>query len=144
MKAKLIVFLVGTLLMASGAVAQDANLTDEELEQAQTFFNEYSEDLPGFLKTVIGDQRINANIESGNHTFTYSAETEGITVENVSRDRIDDPTLVVNTSESTIEDIAEANNSAQVTREKVNEGEITYESHGAFNKLKTFVMSLFF
>lgn len=135
--------IIATMFIAVGT-AQDIEMTDEEMDQAQQFVNNYSEDLPGFLKSVIGDQRINTNIEADNDTIRYSATTEGITVENLTKGSLEDPTLVVNTSKETIEEISEAEDPAQKTRQKVKDDEITYESYGMFNQLKTFVMDLFF
>ena len=131
------------VMLATSATAQDVRLDEEEMDQAQEFMNRFSEDLPGFLQSVLGDQRINANIEDGNETVVYSAETEGMTVQNLSDERLEDPTLVVNTSVSTIEDVYESNNTAEEVRQKFNEGEITYESRGLVNQIMTFVMELF-
>lgn len=131
------------VMLVTSAAAQDVRLDEQEMDQAQDFMNRFSEDLPGFLQSVLGDQRINANIEDGNETVVYSAETEGMTVQNLSDERLEDPTLVVNTSVSTIEDVYESNNTAEEVRQKFNEGEITYESRGLVNQIMTFVMELF-
>ena len=131
------------VMLVTSATAQDVRLDEQEMDQAQDFMNRFSEDLPGFLQSVLGDQRINANIEDGNETVVYSAETEGMTVQNLSDERLEDPTLVVNTSVSTIEDVYESNDTAEEVRQKFNEGEITYESRGLINQIMTFVMELF-
>lgn len=152
MKKVLAVFLV--LMMAGAASAHTAHtaagLSDTNVSKAlqQANFSEYRDEinsqtseLPGFVKTLIGDQRINIYFEDSD--LTLGVVMNGVNVAEIKEQSIQNPTLEVWISEGDIEAVANSETPQAELISRLKNKDIRYKVHGAFNQLKFFFVKIF-
>lgn len=129
-------------LFIAGATAQSTSfeeLNSSDLENYQEQINAQSDQLPGFLSSLIGDQTININIESGDTDISVGAVMNGTKVEQLQMGGYENATFRVNTSEKQIRKITESEEPIRTLNTKLENGEIEYGTEGALNSLKTFI-----
>ena len=135
MKRLLLIFIIGILMTGfTAALSIPGLIEDPSKQQLQSYADKYNEnidDVPGFVKTIVGDQKINLHYEN----FTYGLETEDMKVENVTAPH-DNSSLEIWVEKEDIEEIAEANNSKKKLKQKLDNDEIRYEEKGIINKVK--------
>lgn len=130
------------LFLTAGATAQSFNLSNLEsdnLDQYQDEINTYSDEVPNFLESLIGDQTINVNIESNNTESSVGVIMNGTTVEDMQLGGYENATFRVNTSQKQVNNITTSDNPIQNLNNKLENGEIEYGTEGAINSLKTFI-----
>lgn len=116
-------------------VAQSPSAAQIDIEAAATQFNNNTAALPGFVKTLIGDQRINLHLTVDGENRTIGIVMEGIQIKNTSEQPLDSPSLEVWLSEQAIADIMQSNSPIEEFSAKLQSGEISYQVNGTGNKV---------
>jgi len=97
------------------------------------------QELPGFSKTLFGDERI--NLEIGNLILGIVTK-EGEFV-SVSQEKLENPTINAKTDQETIVRIKTSNSPLAAFRNALNEDKVTYSAVGLGNKIKMGFLSFF-
>ncbi|MFB6207760.1 MAG: hypothetical protein ABEJ69_00255 [Candidatus Nanohaloarchaea archaeon] len=140
-----LVFITGAVAgQASNNTRPLAGFSLDNIPAMQDEFNQNTDKLPGIARSLIGDQRINVEItRSEGEDVVLGVVTDGVKIAKINDTKVEDPTLEVSTSRATVTDILKSEKPAQTLRDKLRSGEIDYQVHGAFNKLKFFFVRLF-
>lgn len=117
------------------AVAQSPSADDLDFGAAAEQFNNNTAALPGFVKTLIGDQRINLHLTVDGQNETLGIVMEGIQIQNTSEEALDDPSLEVWLSEEAIRQIMESDAPIEEFSARLESGEISYQVNGTGNKV---------
>ncbi|MFB6204470.1 MAG: hypothetical protein ABEJ75_02395 [Candidatus Nanohaloarchaea archaeon] len=137
-----LVLLTGTVAGFTAGSSRALNL--EHLPQYAEEFNNNTAKLPGIVRSLIGDQRINVEItRQGREDLVLGVVMKGVKIARINDTRVENPTLEVNTSMKTVESILNSANPARTLRAKLESGAIDYRVHGAFNRLKFFFLRIF-
>ncbi|RCV64266.1 hypothetical protein C5S53_09825 [Methanophagales archaeon] len=133
--------LVGILQPVLGLEEGFGQLGD--LKRGVEIYNQNVDDLP-FIKSLIGEERINCKISLGDgNVLMYGIETgKGAKVISVEVAEISDPTMKVYTTESTICTIMNAEAPVSAFHDAFNTGTIKLEGVGLANELKVGVMGV--
>lgn len=149
MKTKILLagFLIA--IFAAAGTAQ-TNTTDLELQkynlsEYESTVNQHTDELPGWIKDMVGGEDINIYIDEGQEdAYNISIRMEGLKVQNITDSSLDNPDLEVWTSTDVIEKIIEAEDPVQEMKDAINNEEIEYQANGAWNKVKIFFANMFF
>lgn len=120
----------------------------EQLKKAADAYNKQVDELPGYAKRVVGDERINANISVTSvedieaDYLVYGIVMDGAKIDRVNTSALDDPTLTVYTSAETLEAIAKADNPKQRALRAFNGDGIQYEAHTLMNRIRFGLLSV--
>lgn len=120
------------------------NLT--ELKQS---YNSRSDQIPGFVGSIIGDQTITVNLtglETGEEMLKkdlIGVETNGVKTEEIKWGAMEEPTLEIWVDESDVEKLSQAENPQQTLKKMLKTKEIRYETHTLGNSIKMGIMELF-
>lgn len=104
----------------------------EELKRQTDAYNENVDAIPGLLRGMVADERINAEIalEDGG-TLDLAIGTDGsASVTEFREGSFERPTQVARTDEATARDIADAEDPGQAALDAVNDGRVTWEGRG--------------
>ena len=115
----------------------------EEIEPLVEVYNENVENIP-VIKTVIGEERIHANISLNDGSvltigITTSKDAKVIGFE---KGEIADPTIRVYTDENTVRTIMNSGDPVSAFQDALNSGAITYEGVGLGGKIQIGVMKI--
>lgn len=131
--------------LAAATMHHDVTVTQDGVENVDALvetYNNHSDQLPPAIASVIGGERINANISVDDGHVVYGIVMDGKKIDRVEDGGIDNPTLRVYTSADTIDAITSADNPRQRAVAAFNSDEIEYEAVGFVNKIKFGVMSI--
>jgi hypothetical protein len=134
------IFLFLILVMMPVALAAEM----PPLGQFKDNYNDNIDKVPGFVKRILGSERINALVllENGDQ-LNISLVTKKAAIESLDYGMLENPTLIIRTTEKTIMDIIAADNPGKRFKEALNNKEITYEAQTFFKKIKWGFNSLF-
>lgn len=121
------------------AVAQSPSPDEIDFGEAAEQFNNNTAVLPGFVKSLIGDQRINLHLTIDGQNETIAIVMEGIQIKNTSEEALDDPSLEVWLSQEAIRQIMESDAPVEEFSTKLQNGEIAYQVNGTGNKVMFWV-----
>lgn len=114
-------------------------LNQENTEHLEEEANIYSDQVPEFLNSLIGDQVINVQVESENSTAEVGVKMNGTRVQEIRMEAFENATLEAETTEKQIRNITKAEQPIQTLNRKLENGEISYTSNGAVNSLRTYI-----
>jgi hypothetical protein len=114
------------------------------LDVAQKDYNANIQNVPNFVKTLFGNERINGTITMlDGSTAHVSAETKDGAIVNLTTDNWDSYTIDVQTTEKTVNDIAQAPDQVARLRQALDQKEINYQSRSIMTSIKTGLASIF-
>lgn len=139
------------MVLAATGVATDAStqMSLEDLDEgtledvAEQYNSEYADQLPGLIRSIIANERINVYIETDEGEAVYGVVLDGANVSGIQPEAIDDPTLRVYTSMDTIEEIGAADNPRKRAVAAFKSDEIRYEAVGFFRSVTLGIVSFF-
>lgn len=134
----LLAFTVFTGLVSAHPFSMDM-LYEENTDHLEQEANIYMKDVPKFLGSLVGDQTINANIESENSTVEVGIKMNGTAVQEIQIESYEEPTLKVNTTEKQLKNITSSEKPIQTLNQKLKNGDIEYGSQGNVNSLRTYI-----
>jgi len=126
-----------TTIVTPDELAQGLNATQAEVIQES--YNDEVEEVPFFVKQIVGDQRINLEYEDRDYRIRM-VRAEISTLEN---GEWDSPSLEVQAEPEDLEEMMNSEEPWDELRQKLNDGEIEYEERGFVNNLKFSVAELF-
>lgn len=131
----LLLALTGLFITATAAQISESDVPADpsvhQLQQYAEIYNNNTDKVPGFVRSIVGDQTINLHYENS----TYGVEMNDMQVENVTTP-YNQSSLEVWVDRKDIVEVANANNSVDELRTKLDNDEITYKEHGVANKVK--------
>lgn len=126
---------------AAAAVQESENSHDAE-DVAATY-NENVADLPDVIKNRATNERVELNIEtSEGETVTYTAITDDEARVTELQEGSHDPTLRVSTDETTIREVANADDTGAAASEAYESGDIQIEGVGVVNSVTVEVVKV--
>ncbi len=130
-------------IMVTGLAASTAALTlpeEDELDQFKEAYNNQTEEVPGFVGSIVGGERVNFKLEVDGSNKTLGAVFDGVEIENISRSGIEDPTLVVWTDNQTVSTVLESEEVYSALRQGLEEDDIDYETRSTTAGIKVTVL----
>ncbi|MFB6144192.1 MAG: hypothetical protein ABEJ98_02670 [Candidatus Nanohaloarchaea archaeon] len=136
MKKTLLAVALAVLLSVSAAVSQ------EQLQDLSQRYNSQVGELPSFLRSLVGDQKINLHVKSLNATFAVNVSAAKI--QDIKRPGFKNPSLEIWISEKDLEAVSGSESPLNTTARLLKSGGIRYRSHGILNTLKLSLAKLLF
>ncbi|MFH0978812.1 MAG: hypothetical protein V1837_05925 [Candidatus Woesearchaeota archaeon] len=100
-------------------------------------YNSNIDNVPGFVKSIIGTERINCHISlDDGSTLNVMATSSKGKLESLDFGELENATMIVKTSEATISKITSADNPITELKKALSDKEITYEPQGFMKKVK--------
>lgn len=142
---KQIALLTSILLLISIGVALDAedfedlDYNETQIEIIQEQINENQEDIPGFIGSVIRDDKVNFYVED---ELLLSVEFDGTKIQEIHLDEIEQPNVDVYVEDKqVIGEILDAESPIEEVRTQLNEeGGLTYETRDYGTSAKFFIV----
>ena len=128
---------VACLLLLTAAYAHEIDLESFDLEKLVSVYNENLDKVPGFVKGVFGNERIDVYID-GQKFVGLVGENGNIT--EYKKGGIDKPTMKIYTTSETIGHLLE---NEKTLLEAVKDKSIQYEGVGFVNKIKFGFIKIF-
>lgn len=132
-----------TVALSLGAVSAHPfsmeMLNEQNTDHLEEETNIYIQDVPQFMGSLVGDQTINARIESNNTTEEVGVKMNGTSVQEIKMENFENATLEVNTTGKQIRNITASEQPIKSLNQKLKNGEIEYDSKGAVNSLRTYI-----
>jgi hypothetical protein len=135
------------LLPISMATAQETTQTQEQSEDELykqlksniSVFNQHTDMIPGFVKSLVGNEEILVIIEkSNNDTLLIEAVTENAEItrfEKITNKTQSDPTVKVTTNEETVRSLMDSDNPVETFKKVRDEGKLDIEPVGGMKKV---------
>ncbi|WP_414837097.1 hypothetical protein [Candidatus Nanohalococcus occultus] len=137
MKKTLVLATLVLAFMAFGAAQ-----TADSVEDARTVYNNQTDQVPDFLASIVGGERINVEINESGDITTIGVVMDGIKAEKVQLGGVENETINGYVERQTLDDIASSNDPLQRTVTAIKEDEITYSATSTSGKLKLGVIDL--
>lgn len=119
------------------AIPVQAALPTVDLEEVRQQYNANLDKVPGFAKKILGTERINAYVKmSDGSQLTLGAITNKGSVERLEYSLVEEPTLVITTSEAVVLTIMMAEDPAQQLLQALDSKEILVEPQNVQKRLK--------
>lgn len=129
MKSKAIlvslIFLSG---VAAAQIQQPTSTQQKGLQGLKESYNQQTESVPGFLANIVGGETININLEAGNNTKTLGVKFDGVEIENISKEEMENPTMKANISREAIASIGQADKPYKELQNQMKTGNIEYKT----------------
>lgn len=121
---------------------KNVELTSENvvkaIEDSKATYNENVDQIPGFVRSIIGNERINVQIDMDDgSTVEFGVVFQNARIVKVDEPRIDDPTMRASTTENAIQNIAESENPVDAAIDALRNGDIQYEGTDTTSNIKT-------
>ncbi|MEF8880688.1 MAG: hypothetical protein V5A72_02575 [Candidatus Nanohaloarchaea archaeon] len=128
MKKTLLTFAL--ILLVAPALSQNSieSVNQNELDQFKEAYNNQTSEVPDFVGSIVGGERINLKLDVNGTNQTLGAAFDGIEITNISKDGINEPTMEVWTDQGDIQDIVESQNRYQALEQKLDNEEIDYKT----------------
>lgn len=145
MKRRAIITVVSlALFMAPAATAAEFDSDQESLNNYKDIANNHSDELPEFVKDLVGDQDINIYIDRNqSESYNLSLQMNGTQVKNISNQSLEQSDIEVWTSTEIIENISESDQPVEDMRAAINEEKIEYQANDTWTKIKLFFTETF-
>ncbi len=130
----------------TGRYVKVKNLDDvlNNMDQLVTDYNNHTDKVPGFVKSIFGYEIINATIKRNDWSvIMMKVKTDDgriVSIENVT----EPTTLMVTTSESTFDRILNSTDQMQAFKDALDNKEIEYHGVKFTTKMKTGIAGIFF
>jgi len=112
----------------------DESIHEEaDLDQIKTEVNNNQDQIPSFVSSIVGDERINVHFEDSGEV--YAAELEGTEIKQLENDEIDEPTLNVEVDKTSLEAVISSDQPMEEIQKQLEEGNIEYEALTTQNKI---------
>jgi hypothetical protein len=105
-------------------------------------YNSNLDKIPNFVKSVLGNERINAELLSAEGNRQYGIVMNEGAIASIGTGFLENPTLEIKASKSTIKSILQADNQLNQLEYALDNDEITYDAIGLKTEAKTFLADL--
>lgn len=134
---------------SSGTEAVTTVSQHVNLSELQESYNSRSDQIPGFVGSIIGDQTITVNLselETGEKVLKediIGVKTNGVRTEDIQWGAMDDPSLKIWITQENIEQLREAENTQKTLKQMFKNKEIRYETYTLGTSIKMGIMNFF-
>jgi len=125
-----------TIFLALTVAGSAQSYNDSGLENFKEAYNNQSSQVPGFIGNIIGGEDVEINLKSGNETETIGAKFDGVEIEKISEDGLENPTMQVNVSENAIQSVVSSDKPYQELQNQLEAEEISYETTSTIAGIK--------
>ena len=109
----------------------------EEVNEWKDEYNNYIDNLPGFLRHLRGEERINCEITlKDDSTMIIGVILSGPRIVQLQEGALDKPSAEVRMSEDTMRNILKSGSPIEAVAEALKKGDITYQPYGWTNRIK--------
>ena len=124
---------------AAAASAQTVPV-DGHFEEFRQNYNNQTDEVPGFVGSIVGGETVNVNFQDNNSTETVGVKFEVVEIQNISDSGYGNFTLEVNVTETAVESVIDSEQPYQELRNQLDEENIEYETKTVSSgvKLKIF------
>lgn len=131
------------LLVFSAPVFAQEQDVFKELQSLKDVYNENVDKVPGVLKSLFGNERMNVYIEyqEGDDLILGVVTKNGKVVE-LKKGEISEPTMKVTLKASLIKSVFASQDPAKEFLDAFNRGEIAYEAYSTTKKIKLFFVKI--
>ena len=135
------VVLVVVAFALAGAVgtasAQECDLDSTNRQKLVDTYNQNVDEVPGVLRGQLANERIDLRLDTSDGVTQYVVVTrEGGQIDSFERGTAENPTIRVETSESTLCGIATADDPTAAASEAYDDGDISIKGVGTVNSVK--------
>lgn len=131
----------------TGMVVEDMTDLDYALENKDLLVEQYNanlEDVPNFVKTIFGNEKMDVTIEKENReVIKLSVETRKGRIVKITEDRFNDYTLEVTIKEKTVNKIISSEDQIASLKKAIDAGEIRYKALSFGTTVKTGISRIF-
>ena len=123
---------------------KETKIIYQELKEQVDLYNQNVDKIPGFIRTIFGNERIEAHINDGKEEVIGIVTKDAIVIE-FKEGGIENPTLKVYTDKETIYKVIKQKNpdsAIQVALKALDEGKIRYEAVGVVTQIKTTIFTI--
>lgn len=113
-------------------------LTDEMTEKAMLAYNQNIEKVPGIIKALFGNERLNIHINS----MIIGVVTKDARIEEMKEGEIENPTMNVYVSKKVISDILKSDDPVSALLTALEKGDIKYEGVSIESRVKFFFVDI--
>lgn len=132
------------LFLAPAATAAELETDQNSLSEYKEVANQNSEQLPDFVKDLIGDKDISIYIDANeSQSHNLSLQMNGTQVETIDNQSLENPDVEVWTSSRIIQNISESEEPVEQMKSAINEDDIEYQANDAWTKIKLFFAETF-
>lgn len=145
MKRRAVITVISlALFMAPAATSAELQMDQDSLSDYKKVANQNSDQLPDFVKNLVGDQDINIYIDQNqSESHNLSLQMNGTTVETIDSQSLDQPDMEIWTSTKIINNISESEKPVDQMKAAINEDEIEYEANDTWTQVKLFFAETF-
>lgn len=104
--------------------------------------NQNTDQVPGFVGSLLGDQDINVYIRGENYSRNLSVETSDTRIQSIKKDEKENPGLEIWMDTEDLKDLQNSQEPGQKLQQKLKSDEIRYEEHGLVNSIRFTVFDL--
>jgi hypothetical protein len=127
------------ILLLAGSTAAVTVPDSEGLQELKKEYNSQSDKVPGFVGDIVGGERVNFRVESGDENITVGVAFEGVNISELERGGLENPTLKAWTDNETVTAVMESEDKYSTLQEKLNENEINYEATTVGSSIKVVI-----
>lgn len=128
--------LVLALTLPVAAAQQPASPSEtENLDGLVDYWNQRAGAVPGPIHGLLGEERVNLNLTAGNASVVMGVVMDGLMIDRIQEQPVQDPTLSVTMDVETLAAIASAENPGRRAVQALREGDIRYEAEGIAGKI---------
>ena len=141
MNSKTLILATSILLLLMPVTSQTIELKEANLTEYEDRANQHTEELPSFVKDLVGDQDINVYIDhhtSESEDYNLSVEMNGTTVEEIESSSLEEPDIEVWTSSKIISNITESEKPVDQMQSAIDSGDIEYQANDTWTSIKLF------
>lgn len=141
MNSKNLIVAASVLLLVIPVTAQTVDFGDANFTEYQQTANQHTEELPSFVKDLVGDQDINVYIDhqtNESEDYNLSVEMNRTTVENIDNSSLEEPDIEVWTSSKIIENISESEQPVDQMQSAIDSEDIEYQANDTWTSIKLF------
>jgi hypothetical protein len=135
---KKLVITAALIILVAPAVSQSLNST--ELNQFKETYNNQSSEVPDFVGTIVGGERINMKLERNGTNETVGVAFEGVEISDINASGVEDPTMNIWTDQETVSTVLNSSSKYDTLQEKLEENEIEYETTNLGTSIKVTVL----
>ncbi|MDY6774406.1 MAG: hypothetical protein SVS85_04360 [Candidatus Nanohaloarchaea archaeon] len=145
--AGLVVLMLAVSMASAETVALpdslDVKKDEVDLDRVKKVFNANSDQVPGFVASLVGGQRINLYLEGENYSKTVKIDMDGVEMDAIEKGEWGSPSLEVWVSVEDVNRLLASERPLQELRAMLENGEIRYREHGLINSIRFLFLELF-
>lgn len=145
MKLKTVITATSLILfLAPIASAAEFQMDQKSLSKYKEAANQHSDQLPDFVKDLIGNQNINIYIERNqSESYNLSLQMKGTKVDSIDNQSLENPEIEVWTSTKIIKKVSESDEPVKIMSDAINKNEIEYQANDTWTKVKVIFIETF-